>query len=163
MQKHRHAFSNIRDQLESRYEEYCERAKEAAPKLTQGLALFFIVFVTYKYYMSAFLGAMMKAAETNSGIDTDSWWKFSTLLKFVFFNSWPFAALAFFNKDWSSTDATKVAFPAFALASAVALHHYGLNQCPRVLVFSVPFLGAAALGHAMGGWRHPSKPVQFDD
>jgi len=155
---------NIQEELESRIGERIDKVRDAWPKLVLGLLLFTVMFFTYRHYIYGLLRLMVQPATgNNEPIDVNSWLTFPVLLKFFLINGWPFALLAFFDKDWSSANAAKVAFPAFAIASANAIHHFGLHQCPRILVLSAPFLAVAAISHALGAWRHPAKPIRFDD
>ena len=156
----------IRDRLESSVATRLDELSESfLPKILPSLLLFIVLFATYQYYMGWLFGAMVDSATGKSSepIVKDSMLQFPALLKFFLITGWPFAVLAFVFKDWNSTDAARVAFPTFAAVSAIELHHYGLNQCPRVLVLSVPFLATAAIGHAIGAMRRPAKPFRVTE
>jgi hypothetical protein len=122
-------------------------------KLFSYLALFFVLWAIYAAYFKAVLDMLIYNHDHGDIPLTPSVWN---LLKFTVVEGWPFALIAFFSKSWSSTDAARVALAAFVAAEILWCNRLGLHYCPAGLVFSAPLLASAAIGHALGAWRHRS-------
>jgi hypothetical protein len=115
------------------------------------LALFFVLWAIYAAYFKAVLDMANYNPDHGGTPLTLSVWN---VLKFMVVEGWPFAVVAFFCKSWRSADAARVALAAFVAAEILWCHRLGLNYCPAGLVLCAPLLASAAIGHALGAWRH---------
>ncbi|HEV3511306.1 MAG TPA: hypothetical protein VGS05_06355 [Candidatus Sulfotelmatobacter sp.] len=116
-------------------------------KLVESSVLSLVLFVIYFSYLRSILDA-----PSNSGplILTGA-----VVLKFLLFTGWPFAALSFYDRDWSSRDAGRVALLAFGLSIGLCLHSHGLHFCAFAAAsLFFPLLVTAAVSHGIASLRH---------
>jgi len=125
----------------SEFLESCDR------KLVESAALALVLFVIYFSYIRSLLDAPSNPAPL---VLTGA-----VVLKFLLFTGWPFAVLGFYDKDWSSRDAGRVALLAFGLAIGILCHSRGLHFCAFAAAsLFFPLLLTAAVSHGIASLRH---------
>ena len=147
-----------------------ERIKALLPEnLFFAFLLFIVLFITYDYYVGWILKQFVNISigKTDSSIleaNIDTWLKIPHLLKFFLITGWPYALLAFIDKDWRYKDASKIGSMAWLGAFLLLIHQYGLNACPLgVLGMGIPFFMSGCLAHALGTWRHSATTAVYSE
>lgn len=110
------------------------------------LALFGAMFVALTPIDAIYLKDFIEVAQSG-----DASLGLGSVLHFLAFAGWPFALMALFSNRWSRQDAARIALIAYAVASTIWLHRYGLRPCLMALsMLFMPLIVSAWIGHGLG-------------
>jgi len=120
-------------------------------KAVEYLALFVVLTGIYYFYF-------VRDARENA-CPTDDPISFAQLgvliLKFLFFTSWPFALVAFWDAQWSSKDAGYLFLAAYLFTNFLWYLKTGCAPCILAASFRiVPYCFCALVAHSLGAARH---------
>jgi hypothetical protein len=123
-------------------------------KAVEYLALFVVLTGIYYFYF-------VRDARENA-CPTDDPVSFAQLgvliLIFLFFTSWPFALVAFWDSEWTSKDAGHLFLAAYIGTNILWYHKTHCAFCIFAASFRiVPYCFCALVAHGLGTWRHRSR------
>lgn len=80
------------------------------------------------------------------------------MAKFAFFTGWPFALIAFLDREWSDRDAGMIFLAVYAATNLYWVNRFHCSICPYAAPFQLlPYVFGALIGHKAGLWGRPSR------
>ena len=145
------ADNHLSKTLPARLAEKLECLGVSPKKAVEYLALFVVLTGIYYFYF-------VRDARENT-CPTDDPITFAQLgvliLKFLFFTSWPFAIVAFWDAEWTSKNAGHVFLASYIFTNVLWYHKTHCAFCIFAASFRiVPYCFCALVAHTLGTARH---------